>query len=134
MHMNIRTSDTLMNAEGKGFLGCMIAIILMAAIIFAGVKLSPIYYSDYLFEEDLKNLTSQAGARYISDDEITEDILQLAKKNKINIKQKDAKKDIEIKRFAGQVHINVRYYVPVNFLIFKKTLKFEIKLSSFTAA
>jgi hypothetical protein len=134
MHMNIRTSDTLMNAEGKGFLGCMIAIILMAAIIFAGVKLGPIYYSDYLFEEDLKNLTSQAGARYISDDEITEDILQLAKKNKINIKQKDAKKDIEIKRFAGQVHINVRYYVPVNFLIFKKTLKFEIKLSSFTAA
>ena len=132
--MKIKGSGKLMNDEGKGLIGCIAAIILLAAMIFAGVKLGPVYYANYIFEEDLKNVTSQAGARFISDENIVDDILKVAREDNINLKQKDAKQNITIQRFAGQIHINVKYYVPIDFLIFKKTLKFEIKLSSFTAA
>lgn len=131
--MKLKRSGIWLNSEGRGFIGCMLAIVLLASMIFAAVKLGPVYYSNYLFEDDLKNLTSQAGSHYIKDERIVADIIRLAKENDINLKEKDAEENIKIERFAGQIHIRVLYYVPVNFMLFKKTLKFEISLSSFTA-
>jgi hypothetical protein len=126
--MNSKGFDFLHNTEGKGFLGCLIALILFATMIFIGIKLGPIYYSNYLFEEDLKTATSRAGARVIKDENLTKDILDLAKNNNIRI----SRKDIKIQRFAGQIHVSVHYSVPVDFLIMQKTLEFEVKTSSFT--
>jgi hypothetical protein len=131
--MNIKGSGILSNCEGKGFFGCMVAIVLLAAMIFAAVKLGPIYYSNYLFEDELKGITSQAGARFVDNDEITRQILDAARKLNIRITPEDAKKNIKIERFAGQIHITVRYFVPVDFLIFKKTFEFQSRNSSFTA-
>jgi len=124
----------LLGCEGKGFLGCMAAIVLIAAMIFAGIKLGPIYYANYMFEEDLKNITSQAGARGKSHDEIILDILNAAKKRNIRITPEDAKRNVSIERYAGQIHVNVKYLVPVDFMIYRTTMQFEIKNSSFTAA
>ncbi|MEJ2112076.1 MAG: hypothetical protein P8Z37_19640 [Acidobacteriota bacterium] len=131
----MKTKDTglLLNAEGKGFLGCMLGIVLLVAMIFAAIKLAPVYYSNYMFEEELKNITSDAGARYRSNDTIITEIVNSAKEFDITIKPADTDKNIKIERFAGQIHITVRYYVPVDFLIYKTTLEFEIKNSSFTA-
>jgi len=126
--------DALRDSEGKGFLGCMGAIVVLAAIIFVGIKLGPVYYSNYTFEEGLKTVVSRAGARYTPNETIVIDILELAQQNDINLTHENSKDNIKIERFAGQIHINVRYYVPVDFLILRRNLKFEIKLSSFTAS
>lgn len=131
--MKIKGSAILSDSEGKGFLGCMVAIVLLAAMIFAAVKLGPIYYSNYMFEDELKSITSEAGARFIDNEEITRQILDAARKLNIRITPEDAKKDIKIERFAGQIHITVQYFVPVDFLIFQKTFEFQSKNSSFTA-
>ena len=131
--MTSKGFDILIDSEGKGFLGCMAAIVILAAMIFAGIKLGPIYYANYGFEEDLKDLTSRAGARYMDNNTIIEDVLKLAKKNNINLKPKEAKENIKIERTAGLIYINVLYYESVDFLFFQKTLEFKMKLSSFTA-
>lgn len=133
-HMKRKDSGILLDSEGKGFLGCMAAIVLFAALVFAAVKAGPVYYANYQFEEDLKTLTSQAGSRFIGDDKIAEDIRKLAKKRSIDLGPEDSGQNIQIERFAGQIHITVRYSVPVDFLVMKKDLKFQIRLSSFTAA
>ncbi len=127
-------SSILLDSEGKGFIGCMIAIILIALIIFVGIKLGPVYYTNYLFEEDLKNITSEAGARYMNNDEIIRNILSAARENSIRMTPEDAQKNIKIERYAGQVHINVEYFVPVDFLVYKKKMRFLIKNSSFTVS
>lgn len=132
--MKLKDTGLLLNTEGKGFLGCMLGIVLTAAIIFAAIKLGPVYYSNYMFEEELKNITSDAGARFRPNDTIITEIVNTAKKFDITIKAADTNKNIKIERFAGQIHITVRYYVPVDFLVFRKTFKFEIKNSSFTAS
>jgi hypothetical protein len=131
--MKSKGFDSMIDSEGKGFFGCMLAIVVLAAIIFVVIKVGPLYYTNYQFEDDLKNVISQAGARYTPNDAIIRDVLDLAKKYGINIKQDDADDNITIQRPAGQVYLIVRYFEPVDFLIFKKTLKFEIKLSSFSA-
>ena len=132
--MKSKGLDTLRDSEGKGFLGCMGAIVILAAMIFVGIKLGPIYYSNYTFEEDLKTLVSRSGARYTPNEKIIIDIVELAKENNINLTHENAKNNIEIERFAGQLHVTVQYFVPVDFLIIRRNLRFQIKLSSFTSA
>jgi hypothetical protein len=125
--------DTLRDSEGKGILGCIGAIVLLAAIIFVGIKLGPVYYSNYQFEEDLKTLVSRSGARYTPDQQIIIEVVELAQKNHINLTHENAKNNIKLERFAGQLHISVQYFVPVDFLIIRRNLRFQIKLSTFTA-
>ena len=132
--MKSKGFETLRDSEGKGFLGCMGAIVILAAMIFIGIKLGPVYYSNYTFEEDLKTLVSRAGARYTPNETIIIDILESAKENNIHMTHDAARDNIKIERFAGQLHISVQYFVPVDFLIIQKNLKFEIKLSTFTAS
>jgi hypothetical protein len=131
--MKANISGIALDSEGKGFLGCMIAIILIAAMVFAAVKVGPIYYANYVFDEDLKNITSLSGASFKTNDDITEAVLQAARERNIKITPESARSgDVKIERYAGQLHITVKYSVPVDFLIFRKTLRFEIRNSSFT--
>ncbi len=125
--------DTLRDSEGKGFLGCMTAIVVFTAVIFIGIKLGPVYYSNYTFEEELKTLVSRAGARYTSNEKIITDVLDLARQHNIDLTYENAEDNIRIERYAGQIHVNVQYFVPVDFLILQRKLRFQIKLSSFTA-
>jgi hypothetical protein len=125
---------TLRDSDGKGFLGCMGAIIALAALIFVGIKLGPVYYSNYVFEEELKSVVSRAGSRYTPDDKIITEIVELAQQNGINITHEKAGNNIKIERFAGQIHIKVQYFVPVDFLIIRRNLRFHTELSSFTAS
>jgi hypothetical protein len=131
--MKLEGSDILLNSEGKGLIGCIGAIILLAVLVFAGIKLGPIYYTNFIFEEDIKNVTSRAGARGLKNDIIIEDILELARRKDINLTKENASKNITIERYAGMVHIEVRYFVPVDFLVMEKNFEFEIKASSFSS-
>lgn len=117
----------LRDPDGKGLLGCMVMIVLIGVAIYLAIALAPIFYSNFNFESDVKTEVSRAGAHSLADETITKDILDVAKKNEIRL----TNQDISIDRFAGQVHINVRYAVPVNFVIFNHDLVFQINVSSF---
>jgi len=126
--MTPKGPNSMRDSEGKGLLGCLASLVLLGVAIFLGIKLVPIYYSNFNFETDLKTEVSRVGSRFIENEIVIRDILQLAKKNEITLD----KQDIRIERFAGQVHITVDYAVPVDFMVLVHTLKFQIKVSSFT--
>ena len=128
--MTSKGFDRLLDSEGKGLFGCVVSIIVLGVAIFLGIKLAPIYYSNFNFESDLKTEVSRVGSRFIENEIVVRDIMQLAKKNEIKL----GKQNIRIERFAGQVHITVEYAVPVDFMILERNLNFRIKVSSFTAA
>jgi hypothetical protein len=117
----------LRNPEGKGLVGCMTALVLFAVAIYLVITLGPIYYSNFNLENGVKTTASRAGAHSFSDEQIVAEIMDLAKREDIRIK----KENIDIDRFAGQVHIKVSYSVPVNFIIFDRNLDFNIQASSF---
>jgi hypothetical protein len=128
-----RTTDmrseilSLRNCEGKGLLGCLVFLVLFGIAIFLAIRLAPVYYSNYNFESDLKTEVSRAGARFLDNETIAKDIIDTAKKNKITLKSEN----IRIERFAGQIHIDVHYSVPVDLAVLKRNWNFEIQVSSF---
>jgi hypothetical protein len=120
----------LRSPEGKGLIGCMMALVLFAVAIYLGITLGPIYYSNFNLENGVKTTASRAGAHFFNDEMIIAEVMDLAKRESIRIK----KENIDIDRFAGQVHIKVNYSVPVDFLIFERDLNFKIDASSFIGA
>jgi hypothetical protein len=125
--MNPKGLRKLHDSEGKGILGCIVFIFLFGVAIFLVISLGPLYYANFNFETDVKTEASRAGAHSLNDATIVSDILVMAKRNEIRLK----KEDIAIDRFAGQVHIEVNYSVPVSFVFFEHNMKFEINASSF---
>ena len=117
----------LRDSEGKGLFGCVVLIVLFLATIFVTIKLAPIYYANYNLESEVKTEVSRAGAHSLTDEVIIKDVLNLAKRNEIRLK----KENISVQRFAGQIHIELNYSVPVDFIIFERDLDFRIKESSF---
>jgi len=117
----------LCDSDGKGILGCIILIVILGMAIFMAARIGPIYYSNSGFESDVKAEVNRAGAKSLRDEEIISGILALARKDKISLTQEDVKVD----RFAGQIHVEVNYAVPVGFVLFQPNIKFEINASSF---
>jgi len=120
----------LRKCEGKGLLGCAVFIVLMGVLIVLVIKLGPIYYSNFNFESEVKTEASRAGARFTDDETIIRDLMAMAKRNDIRLKREN----IGVERFAGQIHIEVRYTVPVDFLFLKRDINFQIKASSFVGS
>ena len=117
----------LNDSEGKGIVGCVILIVLLGVAIYLGIVLAPIYYSNFNFESGVKTEVSRAGAHFLENETIAKDIMDLAKRNEIRL----SRQDISVERFAGQIHIKVRYSVPVDFILFEYDLTFKIDESSF---
>ncbi len=122
-----QTLKPLRNSEGKGLLGCLIVLVLLGIAVFLGATLGPVYYVNSNFESDVKIAASRAGARFYNDETIIRDIMDLARRHEIPLKEES----IKIERFAGQVHITVRYTVPVDLMVYQHNLVFEITASSF---
>ena len=117
----------LRSPEGKGVIGCILALVLFAVAIYLGITLGPIYYSNFNLESGVKTTVSRAGAHFFNDEQIIAEIMDLAKRDDIRIN----KENILVDRFAGQVHIKVSYSVPVDFIVVEHDLNFKIEASSF---
>jgi hypothetical protein len=117
----------LRDCQGKGLFGCLVSLVLMAVAIFLAIKLGPMYYANYNLEADVETEASRAGARFLDNDTIINDILVMAKKNEIKL----TKENVSVERFAGQIHIEIRYAVPADFVFFERNMNFEISASSF---
>jgi hypothetical protein len=117
----------LSDPEGKGMLGCMLMIVLLGVAIYLGIELAPVYYANFNFESDVKTEVSRAGSHFLDDETIKKDILDMARKNEIRL----SRENISVDRFAGQLHINVNYAVPIDFVVFDHDLTFKVSASSF---
>jgi predicted membrane protein len=128
--MKSHSRNLLYDAEGKGIVGCLVFIVLLSVTIFLSVQLIPVYYSYYAMESELKREISKAGAHSLKDEAIASDVLEMAKRNEVPLKEED----IQIERAAGQVIIDIDYAVPINFIVMQKDFNFNIRASSFVGA
>jgi len=128
--MKSKVLHGLRSSEGRGLVGCMAGIVLLAVAIYLGIVLVPIYYANFDFENDVKTTASRAGSHFFDDETITKEVMDLAKKDEIRIEREN----IHVERFAGQLHIIVRYSVPIDFVFFQHNLNFTVDASSFIGA
>lgn len=114
-------------ADGKGNVGCLFSILLMGMAALVVVRGGPDYYAYKSLEGEVKTEVSRAGAHFESNEVIQRNILDVARKNEVQLKAENLK----IERFAGQVFVTIRYSVPMDFIFYQYTKEFEIKASSY---
>jgi len=102
------------NQEGKGAVGCLIFLLVLAICILAVVRLWPDYYAYKTLDTELRTEASRAGANFLEDEAIMANVLQLAKRSDVYI----TKKNVKIARIAGQIFITVHYSVPIDFIFY----------------
>jgi hypothetical protein len=117
----------ILSEEGKGTAGCFLVLVLLGIAAFIGMKIGPSYYSHWNFQASIKTEASRAGAHFLDDETIVNDVMDLARRNEIRLNRKDVK----IERFAGQVYITVRYSVSEDFFGYLYTMEFEARASSY---
>jgi hypothetical protein len=117
----------LRKQDGKGMLGCMLALALLFVGSVMGIRIFPTYYAHKSFQTDVRTEVSRAGAQFLDDETVMKNIIALARRNEIRL----TRNNVKLERFAGQVHITVKYTGPVDFFVFKRDMEFEIEASSF---
>jgi hypothetical protein len=75
----------------------------------------------------LKTEVSRAGANFLDDDVLMKNILQLAKRNEINLEQEQVK----ITRLAGQLNITIHYVTPIDLYLFTWDMVCDLKATHF---
>jgi uncharacterized protein YqjF (DUF2071 family) len=99
------------NALGKGYVGLVLTLTVIAVGVYVGVTVFPIYYNVREFEGALMNEGVKAGARFYSDEAISKDVILLAKGFDIPLKRED----IKIKRFGDNIELTVECDLPIRF-------------------
>lgn len=113
--------------DGKGSLGCLLALVLIAAGIVFGMRVGPPFFAYKSLQDDVSTQVSRAGAHFFSDDLLVQNIMDVAKKNSVTLK----KDNIKVDHYAGQVHVVINYSVPVDLIVTQHTFNFEIKSTSY---
>ncbi|MFZ0633990.1 MAG: hypothetical protein WA755_04090 [Candidatus Acidiferrales bacterium] len=114
--------------RGTGKLGGFIFLVVLAAAIFAAVKIVPIYVNNYELQDSIETESRFAVANRKSPDDIQIDVLKKVKELGIPAE----KKDIHVKFSGGgepgmpaMVEIDVDYQVDVTFPGYMLPLNFH---------
>jgi hypothetical protein len=113
--------------QGKGAVGCLFSLFLLVVAALAAYKVCPPYFAYKSLETDIKTEISRAGAHLYDDETLTRDVMDLARRNEIRLKQEE----IKVERYAGQVHIKIEYSVPIDLIVYEHAMEFKIEASSF---
>ena len=116
------------NEEGKGSVGCMLSLVVMAIVLFIAFKAGPPYYNNYNLEGELKSTVSRMSARSLKEEFVIKNLIHIAENYNIVL----TKKNIKIGRFGGKLYIEIDYTVPIDFLILQRELHFKMREESFT--
>jgi hypothetical protein len=120
--LSLVTSRRSRNLQrGGGGVKLFLTLALLAAMIFAGVKILPIYVSNYQMQDAIESEARFAIGNRLGSKDIRDNIWK--KVNEIGI---PADQDnLKVTANQGAVQISLDYSVPVDLLVYKFTLDFH---------
>ena len=112
------------NSErGGNKLNLLITLAVLGSMIFAAVKVVPVYFANYQFQDSIESESRFALTGYPkkTPDDVRDDIWKKAKELGIPA-QKDA---IRVAMDNGSVEIGLDYSVPIDLAFYQFTLQFH---------
>lgn len=106
--------------RGEGRVGFLIALIVVGAAIFVGMKVVPVRITAYEFRDTLREEARYAAVRH-NDATVVKRILQKANDLEIPLK----KKNLEVKRTTGEMIIRARYEQPIDLKVTTYVYQFQ---------
>ena len=119
-----------MNSERsqRGFISIsgIFSLLILAFIIFVGVKLAPPYFGNYQIQDAIQNIALIASYNPITEDEILRNVISRAGGYGIDLKPKQ----VTVHKGAGTVIIVVDYTVTVDLVVRRMDIHFEPSTSN----
>jgi hypothetical protein len=108
-----------------GTVKAIFGVAVMVAVAIVCIKLIPPYFSNYEFEDSIKNeaLQSTYGSR--TEDDIRDTVIKHAREYDIPLTAKEVHVTRSGNSGTGTLSIDADYTVPVNFPFYTTTLEFH---------
>lgn len=113
-----RTAGT----PGMTRLGFLVTVVVLAGVGFAGSKVIPIYW-DYLSMQNPVKEAAMAITRPGKEDEVRAELIARAKSLGVDL----AEDAVEFDRKGDQVMVRVAWQVPLDLVLYRRTLQFRIE-------
>ncbi len=110
--------------RGSNNVGCFIGLVLVLAVVFVGVKVVPVRLAVAELQDTCERQAEQASLPRFSDDRIAEAIFNKAIEEHLPVK----KEDIKVSRDQAQVHVEVKYRVVLDLLVYQYNWDVEHKV------
>jgi hypothetical protein len=112
-----------MTERGGSKLNLVITLAILGSMVFTAVKLIPVYFANYQFQDAIESESRFALTGYPkkSIEDIRDDVWQKAQELSIPL-QKD---DIQVAVTSGSVSISMDYSVPIDLAVYQLTLQFH---------
>lgn len=109
--------------RGGSKLNLIITLLVLGAMVFTAVKIVPVYFANYQFQDSIESESRFALTGYPKKtaDDVRNDIFNKAKELGIPA-QKDS---IQVAMDNGSVAIGLDYSVPIDLAVYQFTLQFH---------
>ncbi len=109
--------------QGGSRLQLLIALLIVAAIILAAVRITPVYVSSYEFEDAMRSQAKYAGVNDKSPQQIQRELHRKALELSLPLERKQ----ISVTPAARGVRIAARYTVPVDLVVYTADFTFDFQ-------
>jgi len=122
-HIETRGTSERAGQRGGSKLNSLLTIVILGAMVFAAVKIVPVYVANFEFQDSIESESRFALAGYPkkSVDDIRDDVYKKAEELGIPAKEDD----IQIVVDQSSVDIDLSYAVPINLAVYQFTLQFH---------
>lgn len=112
-----------MNERGGSKLNLIVTLLILGSMIFAAVKVVPVYFANYQFQDAIESESRFALTGYPkkSIEDIRDDVWQKAQELSIPVQKDDIRIDVE----NTSVSISLDYAVPIDLAVYQFTLNFH---------
>ena len=100
--------------------------LVLAALIYVAIKITPVYISEYQFQDGIQNIARFASVNHTAPDLIKKSVMEEAQKEDLPVRMED----IKVQGGGSNVGIDVDYSVTVDLSAFQWTLNFHPSASN----
>jgi hypothetical protein len=115
-----------MGEKGAGYLKPILWTLILASLIYVGVKVIPILFAEYEFQDGMQTIARFASANGQPPEKVHDAILKEAEKDDLPV----GKDDVKVTGNHGNIRINVDYAVTVDLKVYQWTLNFHPAVSN----
>jgi cell division protein FtsL len=107
--------------EASGRFKALVSLAFLAAVIFAAIKILPVYVNNYQLQDHIRQLSIQLAVRTkpATPDEIRDEVVAFAQDHGVPLTADNVKVTI-----TSHIMINVDYTVPVDLMVYTFRLHF----------
>jgi hypothetical protein len=114
-------TDKRQGEKGAGALKAIIWTAIIAMVLYVGVKVTPLLFAEYEFQDGIQTIARMASVNRPSADKIRQSVLTESVKDELQI----APEDIHVESAGGNIRISADYSVVVDLKVYQWTLNFH---------